>query len=309
MRLSIIITFYEGERFIYKLLSSIRDSYMASNKRISTEIIIVIDSPKTDFLWIKNVSDSIFENQGIHIKIIKNEKNIGVDRSRDIGTQNAIGTMFTCIDQDDFVKDTYFTVIERYLNNNVDFFILNGVILNLISKKSVPVYYLMPKVNLNNFILNNLIISPSFFIIKRKFVLDNNLHFTLPFTDQKGSDDWYFMIQLLLISPKAQYMAIKDKIICYCVHENNYSHRLLEIVNGSIRLLQSIEIKDNRIKRLIRIKIKSLNFSKLIYSKNKLNVAILNPFEMIKFLCIYCMDINRLIRYIHRTIVGLKIRE
>ena len=279
---------------------------MASEQKILVELVIVVDYPESDILWIESNLEAIFNNLNINAKIFLNGENLGVDKSRDIGVKNSQGQMFTCIDQDDFVNENYFSVIEKYCDCTADFFIVNGEIINLNSGKRVPVYYYMPKIKLKSIIYNNLFISPSFLFVNRIFASKNNIHFTLPFNNEKGSDDWYFTIQLLLTNDKPNYIVIKDKIISYSIHDNNYSHRFDEIANGSIRLLESLKVEDYRINKWIEIKIRSLNFYKSIYNQNKIKVTFCKSIDMFKYMLIYCRDMNRMIRHLHKKIIRFK---
>lgn len=305
MNLSFIIPYYKGKSFLPRLLNSIKYSYIASKKLINIELIIIIDSMEDEISDLESLINSVFEEkiENIHFIYIKNNENLGVDKSRDIGLKKASGDYFTCFDQDDFVTIDYFSILEKYENNVVDYFFLNGYLFSLLSKKKVPMYYYISSLNLKKIIYNNIVLSPSFLIINRKFALQYNLHYTLPFSGFKGSDDWYFLLQMLLTKLSFNVILIKEKMINYCIHESNYSHDVIKMVDGSVKILDSLSYKNKNIQTFFRRKKTALLFSKKLYRKSKWKVAIKHPLSMLIFLYLYCKDTNRMFRYFHKMII------
>lgn len=311
MTLSIIITYYKGENFIIRLLESIKNSYIRSKQKISLEVILVVDSPDENIVRISRVLDDIFLSQkNISAYIIKNKKNLGVDKSRDIGIRCAKYEWFTVFDQDDFMSDNYFIELERNKEKKeVLFYFFNGYILNTVSNKKIPVYYFMPKITLKKIIGNNIILSPSFLVFNRSHVINNHIGFTLPFQEEKGSDDWFFMLQLLQLNPNPFYKVINKKLINYCIHETNYSHRVEEIVNGSIKILDTLEIKEKNLKKRINRKKRALEYSKKVYFLNKQEISTSIVAETFNFFYLFLSDTNRVFRFLHRKLIGLEIRN
>ena len=305
MILSFIIPYYKGKPYIKKLLESIVISYETSSKKIVPEIILVLDSQDGTEEWLQMLCYELFNNMNIRFSIIQNNENLGVDKSRDIGIENSTGDLITCIDQDDYISINYISELENNYNSTVNFYFINGYLINIITKKQVPIYYHMPKLTAEKIIRNNCILSPSFLILNRHFVIDNKLHFSLPFDEYKGVDDWYFTIQLLTLKVEPKHIVINKKMIYYCLHNNNYSKNILEIVKGSIKVLESISVLNKRLRKSIALKLLNLNFSINLYSRNKILVAILEPFRFLSFIKLYFEDYNRIIRFVHKNIIQI----
>lgn len=103
------------------------NSAKLSNKKIAFEIILVIDSIEDS----KEISDKIkkeYSQYKTDLNILINENNIGISESRNVGLKHSKYQYFTIIDQDDYVLDKYFNVIENKLSRLNSAYILNGYI-------------------------------------------------------------------------------------------------------------------------------------------------------------------------------------
>ena len=101
-KISVIIPIYNGEKIINKTIKSVQNQNM-----LDIEIILVNDfSTDNTLLTIKKLKDG-----DPRIKIINNEKNMGILYSRSMGVLKAKGKYILALDQDDFFFD------ERLLMN------------------------------------------------------------------------------------------------------------------------------------------------------------------------------------------------
>ena len=92
MYLSIILTYFKKKKYIKRTLNSIIGQ--SFNKQ---ELIIIYDQVDTsDIPYIKK----ILKNK-IKYKIIQNNRNLGVGKSRNIGIKNSIGKFVAFCDADD----------------------------------------------------------------------------------------------------------------------------------------------------------------------------------------------------------------
>ena len=92
MYLSIILTYFKKKKYIKRTLNSIIGQ--SFNKQ---ELIIIYDQvDRSDIPYIKK----ILENK-IKYKIIQNNRNLGVGKSRNIGIKNSIGKFIAFCDADD----------------------------------------------------------------------------------------------------------------------------------------------------------------------------------------------------------------
>lgn len=304
--LSIIIPFFKGESFILKLLQSLINSYQQSAKIIKFEILVVVDSPQSDILILNQF---IKENSSFDIRIFKNTENLGVAKTRDRGIELSKGNYITFIDQDDNVCNSYFAALEDALENNADLYLQNGYIHNIVSNKRIPIFYYKPSFQLSTLILDNYVLTPALIIVKREVLIKNNICFNLPFDDFKGIDDWYFILQILIKVENINWQWVNSKNLNYCIHNSNYSNDLNESIKGSIKLLNHILTISPTHKALIKSRISTLEFSHKYYVSKKLSTLLRNPFKFLLFLLHYSVNFNRMIRYIHRCFIGLKIRS
>ncbi len=306
--LTIVIPFYNGERWLPHLLQSLTHSKAQGFRGVSLEIIIIIDSVQTPQHTVEQLAMSNIQSPDIRYKIIKNQINLGVARSRDIGLAHATGEYITFIDQDDYVSNKYCSELYKALRTNADLYLLNGVIRNTLSGKEVPVYYHMRRPTLKQLIYGNNILSPSFWIIRTAFLRVNNIHFTLPFDDFQGIDDWYYSLQIFLHAP-FKLELVHTPLIYYCIHDTNFSHNLQMQFDGSIAVLQHLYERVTPLqKKWVRQRIKTFRFSKTFYLYSKKHALKQHPILFLQFLHHYLYDINRLIRFCHRKLIGMRIR-
>ena len=214
MKISVITPFYKGERYINKLLDSLQCSYQMSNKLIDLEVIIVVDSVETSSVFFKQFNE-LYHDLGLRIYF--NSINIGVAATRDYGLRLSFGDFVTFIDQDDFVDEKYFTTLESLVYSEADFFLFNGYIYNTVNKKKVKMYYQTPKLSFKNLINENLIITPSLFIVRKSFIVGKKINFQPPFREYRGVDDYYFLLQVFK-EADLEYKYNSTPLIYYCIH-------------------------------------------------------------------------------------------
>ena len=100
IKVSIITTFYNAERFIENTVHSIR-CQICPNKNFDIEYILVDDhSPDNS----RAIVENYIKNNGTNgdWKIVKPEKNLGCGGARRFGIQNATGDLFMFLDADDY---------------------------------------------------------------------------------------------------------------------------------------------------------------------------------------------------------------
>lgn len=99
MKLSVIVPVYNVEKYITKCIKSICNQTLKD-----IEIICIDDCGNDNSMEIINN----YSKTDSRIKIIKNEKNMGLGYSRNIGVSNAIGKYIACIDSDDWIAEDMF---------------------------------------------------------------------------------------------------------------------------------------------------------------------------------------------------------
>lgn len=306
--LSVIIPFYNGERWIATLLQSLAASMMQRSYDFSLEIIIVIDSEQTVAIAIEHLAKRCLDLPNICYKIVKNSSNLGVARSRDIGLSFASGEYVTFIDQDDYVSSTYCDTLGAAFHSQADVYLLNGVIRNTLSNQQIPVYYYMFRPSLKRLVYGNSILSPSFWIVRTAFIRENGIHFTLPFNEFRGIDDWYYSLQIFLHQPFVLDL-VHAPLIYYCIHDSNFSHNLEMQFDGSIAVLKHLYpyVQGSQTGWILK-RIQTFEFSKAFYLHSKKHAILKHPIIFLHFLYHYLCDPNRLIRFVHRSFIGMRIR-
>ncbi|MFY0253352.1 glycosyltransferase family 2 protein [Chitinophaga sp. 30R24] len=219
MYLSIIIPFYKGEAFIQPIVSSIVESARINSLSYKIQIIVVIDSMESQLELIKNGLSS-FVYPGIKILVVKNAKNLGVAKTRNVGISLAQGDWLLFIDQDDMVTTDFFRVIHPKALEKSDFVLCNGVIA-FEDKIRYRIYYIKPYLSYRHILLDDFIRSPGQVLV-RKCILDK-LGFPAP-SKFHGADDKFCWVQLFYTNPKLRTLFIKECLYVANIHERNFSH-------------------------------------------------------------------------------------
>nr|WP_315152900.1 glycosyltransferase family 2 protein [uncultured Flavobacterium sp.] len=238
--LSIIVTYYKGEKYIFKCLNSIMFSAEKSENKISFEIILVIDSIEDSEAVCQKIKNEYAESK-IDLNIFINEKNLGVSASRNFGLLKSKFEYFTIIDQDDYVLPNYFTEIEANLNGLYSAYIINGYINYENENKKIPIYYFKPRFTFKSILKKNtLIYTPGLVIFNSKFVAKSNF-FIETSKQYKGCDDWAAYLNLLINNHDSTYKYINSKVFIYSLHSDNYSNKIDEMIYSSISVLDCLK--------------------------------------------------------------------
>lgn len=255
--LSVIIPYYKGLNFIEINLKSIVNSFKKNND-VSFEIFIIIDCSTEiiDIIFLNKISDKI--------KIIKNDYNLGVAKTRNKGIEMSNFSHLYFIDQDDYVNSILLEKkINSILNDNfVHLTILNGFFESINSK--VKIYYIKPKFSFYYFLKNNKIQTPGQVIFNYN-LLKCQINF-IDFSEYKGTDD--LACYLNIFKNDIFFRYISEPILHYRLHENNYSRNVVEANKSTIYTLKNIVIP-NKFKLIVscRIKFLTLECQKIIANK------------------------------------------
>jgi hypothetical protein len=110
----------------------------------------------------------------------------------------------------------------------------------------------------NLLLQTTLIHTPGLLVFNKKFISNENEIFIETSTDYKGADDWAAYLNLLLDKNGIiQYKYIPKKIFVYCLHENNFSNNLEQMLLSSLSVVSFIEKKavekvvDDKTKKII----------------------------------------------------------
>ena len=231
--ISIIVPFYKGNQYMERLFNNISmlDIKCKNDNLATLEVILVNDSPSVDII--------VPDNYTFELKIIKNEHNVGIHRTRVNGLQVAKGDWILFLDQDDEVLlDGISSQIEY--TKYADVVVGNGYYQNgdqnyLIYQNRKVMNYL---IQMDRFIsIRNLIPSPGECLLKKKCIpelwkktkLKNN-----------GSDDWFLWILCFVTKCKVN---INERVVY--IHNdvagNNLSLDLQKMYLSSVEMCDILE--------------------------------------------------------------------
>ena len=203
--ITVITPFYYGNNYIRRLLTSIKQCAAMCKKKAVFEVIIVNDSPNEKVCIPKEFDE-------MNIKVIVNEKNMGIQKTRINGLKYAKNEWILFLDQDDeLVCDGFLKQIS--LTKNTEFVVGNGLYQygeqnKLVFHSYKEMRYLM---QLPRFIqVRNLIPSPGECLIKRESIPKEWIENPLK---KNGADDWLLWILLF-----------KSKVRVECNPELVYIH-------------------------------------------------------------------------------------
>ncbi len=271
--ISIVVPFYNGERFLPRLVESIVASHKASSGDIFIELIIVVDSMESDLSLLSlMVVQAVGDNANILPVIRKNELNLGVAQSRNIGQRLSSGKFIAFIDQDDYIAKPYFSVLEKNLNADVDFFVLNGSIEFEKQKIHRPVFYFPVRLSFDKIARVNMLITPGLLIFNRTRANCNFRQFS---SKHAGSDDWACYLELLS-NTHLKFQYVNEKLIHYVVHNENYHQNKSNFIISQLRTIQyfhrmfpeniSVRIKLSSLQFRLKRHLSLIKFSKLTLS-------------------------------------------
>lgn len=239
MLLSYIIPVFNTEKFLIKCL----DSILSQNLSYDKYEIIVINDGSTDS------SDQLFNNwrkefPHINTKYLV-QVNQGLSSSRNLGIKNAIGDYIWFIDSDDYLlPDVAKLILHEAIQDNLDVLWFDHILVNSsgknLDKPSVDIKDgLSEKVMKGpDFLTTNFRFScmVCFFLIKRDFLLKNNLFFL------KGIyfEDIVFTPQMIYRSERIKFTPVVT--YNYLIHENSI---MRGNINQKKRIMDSLIVVKN----------------------------------------------------------------
>lgn len=211
MEISIIIPVYQVEKYIKNcILSIIRQSFK------NFEVILVNDGTRDNSI---EIAEKILKSNQIVYKVI-NQKNKGVSVARNKGILCATGKWIICIDSDDIINEKFLEILYKGIKDtNYNISIVNYRYVNEknLFLESNKIYKSQKVENiLNSYLKRNIkIISPAI-LIRKEFILKNNLLYN---EKAKFSEDMLYIYKILLTEKTIIYN--KSQLYNYYIRQNS----------------------------------------------------------------------------------------
>lgn len=228
-KISIIIPFFDGNKYLPRLFKSIESVIQDTCDIAEYEVIVINDSPKVKVIVPK--TKVIF-----NVKVLNNEKNLGIQASRIQGIDNSNGEWVIMIDQDDELCIEGFRT-QVLLADKADVVVGNGeynlknISKKIYSNKKVMTFLLKEKKFIQ---IRNLIPSPGETLIKKKNIPDI---WKTRLLDINGSDDW--LLWILMFKNNNKFVENPNKVY---IHNdaggNNLSANLYKMKDSSLEMLK-----------------------------------------------------------------------
>ncbi|WP_300754469.1 glycosyltransferase family 2 protein [uncultured Brachyspira sp.] len=275
IKVSVIITAYNMQKFIEQCLETV------INQSLRDIEIICIDDCSSDNTY--NILQH-YKSIDNRITIIKNNTNLGQSRSINLGLDLSKGEYIYLLDSDDYISNNflyelYNTAIKynsdiTQTSNIVSVFyddklggdyrieydnIITNLKNNVLYDKNIiegDINFSIKNLNIGNY--KNIDISPWNKIVKREFILKNNLYFSYIENLKDHINDFNFFYKLLYNNPKASYN-----------HRVEYFHRFR---NNSF-----MGATNNDINRIIAVIERMKDLFDYCYNKNSELVQYITP--------------------------------
>ncbi|MFR5266954.1 glycosyltransferase family 2 protein [Clostridium sp.] len=297
-KVTVVIPYYKGMETVFNTINSVIASEQLCDE-LNIEYILIIDSMEDK----KEIAQKIKGFYGKKIRIIENEKNIGVAESRNKALKEADFDYILFLDQDDFIDKNYFSLMNKGIKENADLIVSNAYVINSNNKKKVKMYNKKPNLSFNDFLKGNKILTPGQVMFSKKVARIENL-FTGCSVEFKGADDWASYINIFIKYGDVKVYYVKEPVFYYNIHENNYSKNWKEINMSAIKTAEFFINKVSKSEEnILRENIEFLIFENKYKDKNyKFNIKDFT--KIIKYYSYNVFDYNKITHFINKKLIG-----
>lgn len=229
--ISVIIPVYNVENYIKQCLDSVVNQTLGID---NIEVIIVNDATPDNSMDIVNE----YQNNYPSIKVINNEKNMGLGESRNIGLSHVTSDFVTFLDSDDFISlNAYEDSINKLKDSNCDLLIYNWEFFTDDGHVEPPSIH---NQNTNkNIILNDISNFPEIFLVTSAWnkIYHKSLFKHLNYA--KGLYEDNIVTSLVLLNSKKIYLS-KDSLYFYRKNSSSITQNIC--INNLLDLSKSIKL-------------------------------------------------------------------
>lgn len=234
-KVSIIIPIYKAEKFIERCTRSLLNQNFNS-----IEYIFINDaSPDDSFKIVRELIEK--SNRKEDIKLLENEHNLGVAKTRKKGMLEATGEYVIQIDADDWIESNMIsTLYNKAKQDNADIAVCDYYISFITGKETYRKEEYKPNIdfNIKNIMLGK--VHPAFWntLIKRNLYVEKNI---FPEGKINMGEDYEMMLKLFLSTEKVTY--IPKALLHYTQYNENSITKTMnrEYINDTIQCIKIFE--------------------------------------------------------------------
>lgn len=213
-KVSVILPLYNAEEYVGQTM----DSLLGQTYK-DFEVIIIDDCPTDSSLKIVET----FKDE--RLRILHNEKNLGVCASRNRGISEASGKYILFMDHDDIAPIDKLEKQVQFLKDNEDIDAVGGRIQNIDSSGTITGTF-NPKVLHNPDYIRAVLMFGNIFInssvlYRTSVIKENRIKFR---EHSYGLEDWLFLLE---VSKKGNISGIDENVLLYRRHANNTEKKIL----------------------------------------------------------------------------------
>lgn len=234
-KITIIIPIYKAEKFIERCVKSLLNQDFES-----IEYIFINDAtPDDSFKILKKLVDQC--NRKGDIKLLENEYNLGVAKTRKKGMLEASGEYVIQIDADDWIEPNMISALyNKAKQDNADIAVCDYYISFITGKETYRKEEYKPNIdfNIKNIMLGK--VHPAFWntLIKRNLYVRKNI---FPEGKINMGEDYEMMLKLFLSTEKVTY--IPKALLHYTQYNENSITKTMnrEYINDTIQCIKIFE--------------------------------------------------------------------
>ncbi|MGL4656429.1 MAG: glycosyltransferase family 2 protein [Sarcina sp.] len=298
MKISVITPYYKGLKTISKTINSVLEAKKIVEE-LELDYIVMIDSMEDKEIAKKSLKKEF----GNKIRVIENEKNLGVAETRNRALKLTEFDYALFLDQDDIIDSEYFKFMKEGMEKKADIIISNAYVVNTKNNKKVEMYRFVPKFELNDFLRGNKILSPGQVLFSKKVKEVEKLYIGCS-EEYKGADDWAAYLNIFTSCKNLNIFYVKKPIFYYMLHETNYSKNWKEMNLSAIETARYFLGKvDKEQKNILTSQIDIFAFENK-FKDEGYKITYKDLKKIYLYYSTKFKDINKIIHYINKKIIS-----
>ncbi len=216
MKISIITPIYEGNKYLDRYLKCVQlavDEFI-KNKGNLVEVVLINDSP-----WVAVEYDDTLI-QGFELKLIENNRNFGIHKSRINGFKESTGEYILFLDQDDLITAVSLSALAKAIGR-ADIALGNGIFEKKKTTEDIFANRFSQDFATKPFVyrwIRDFVVSPGQCLIKKSSIPEYWLEHPLK---NNGTDD--YLLWLLMFNERAVMVSCREKVYIHKYTGTNYS--------------------------------------------------------------------------------------